>query len=183
MGADMTIVLRPPPRFRDIQQFTQSARYCVDVGWDYLLDQLAHYHEDGLDLNPDFQRAHVWTKRQQVAYVEFVLRGGHSSRDIQTNCPHWQSGSREGPFVLVDGKQRLAAAVAFLQNELPVFGGYLYRDFTDRLTMAGPGFRWHVNDLETRAEVLQWYLDLNAGGVVHTDAELTRVRKLLEAES
>ena len=43
----------------------------------------------------------------------------------------------------------------------------------------GQGFRWHVNDLSTYSEVLQWYLDLNSGGTVHTEEELNRVQQLL----
>lgn len=43
--------------------------------------------------------------------------------------------------------------------------------------------QWSVNELRTRAEVLRWYLQLNSGGVVHTEEELARVRALLEAES
>lgn len=39
-----------------------------------------------------------------------------------------------------------------------------------------------MNDLDTQAEVLQWYLDINSGGVVHTEAELDKVRWLLEVE-
>ncbi len=43
-------------------------------------------------------------------------------------------------------------------------------------------FVFCVNDLQTRAEVLQWYLDLNEGGVVHTSEELNRVRAMLAKE-
>ena len=42
--------------------------------------------------------------------------------------------------------------------------------------------RFFVNDLKTRKEVLQWYVDLNAGGTVHTEAEIDKVRKLLVLE-
>jgi len=41
----------------------------------------------------------------------------------------------------------------------------------------------NVNDLQTRAEVLQWYIDFNSGGVVHTAEEIARVKALLEKES
>jgi len=37
-----------------------------------------------------------------------------------------------------------------------------------------------VNNLKTRKEVLQWYIEFNSGGTVHTDAEIQRVKKLLE---
>jgi len=176
------------PTFDAIPKFTRHATYSVNVGWKFLPTWVKEHQDDfNLDLDPDFQRGHVWTPEQQVRYVEFILRGGASGRDIQTNCVNWNSVVKpQGPYVLVDGKQRLTAALAFLNNEFAVFegqpyGGY-YEDFTGRLSITGVSFTWHVNDLDTRAEVLQWYLDLNAGGVVHTDEELTRVRKLLEQE-
>ena len=172
-------------RFRDIPQFTRGASYKVHVGWDYLPDWLEDHMTVSsgaqLDLDPDFQRAHVWSKAKQRAYVEFILRGGQSSRDILFNCVGWM-GNFEGPFVLVDGKQRLEAARRFLRNDLDVFDGYKFKDFTDRMTHDAH-FYVHVNDLKTRAEVLQWYLDLNTGGVVHTKAELDKVRALLEEEN
>ena len=84
-------------------------------------------------------------------------------------------------FVLVDGKQRIESVRMFMRDELPVFGGHVASDF-DYLDTLTCHFKWHVNELATRAEVLKWYLDLNSGGVVHTDDELDRVRGLLEAE-
>lgn len=171
----------PPPRFDAVPQFTREAHHAVDVPWSYLERQVATAVEYGLDLDPDFQRGHVWDDRKRRQYVEFCLRGGTSARNLYFNCPGYTSGEM-GNYVLVDGKQRLTAVRMFLRDEVPVFGGHVFSDFVDRLRMTGPSFRWHVNDLKTRAEVLQWYLDLNTGGVVHTDAEIERVRKLLEAE-
>jgi len=40
-----------------------------------------------------------------------------------------------------------------------------------------------MNDLKTRAEVLQWYIEFNAGGTPHTEAEINRVRELLKKET
>ena len=40
----------------------------------------------------------------------------------------------------------------------------------------------NINNLQTRKEVLQWYIELNSGGTVHTDAEIDRVKKLLRKE-
>jgi hypothetical protein len=172
-------------RFRDIPQFTQCAGYAVDVGLDYLPHHYAHYVLDyALDVSPDFQRGNVWTDLQKVRFMEYFLRGGKSGLDIYTNCPTWNEGSYgfENPnawFVLVDGKQRLDAALGFLNNEFAVFGHY-YRDFTDTPRIHLGNFKWHVNSLKTRKECLQWYLDLNCGGTVHTDDELDKVRELLK---
>lgn len=106
--------------YSDIQRFTRSASYTVDHQLGYLEQAIESYvQEDGLDLDPDFQRAHVWTEAQQIAFMEYLLRGGTSGRDIYTNCPGWQMGSRKGPYVLVDGKQRLTAVLRWLRSEDP----------------------------------------------------------------
>lgn len=171
------------PRFRDIPQFIPDGNYSINVSWSYLERQLGGWIEEGLDLDPDFQRAHVWGTEKQIAYVEFILRGGRSSRFIFFNNPNWQvqAVARED-FVLVDGKQRLQAVRSFLRSDIPAFGVY-HSQFVDKLpAMCGPDFIFQVNTLRTRAEVLEWYLQLNAGGVVHTKAELDKVRRLLEKE-
>lgn len=176
------IKLKKPYRFQDVPQFTRVAPYAVDVGWDYLKDHLEnHGVGNDLDLDPDFQRGHVWSEDKRVGFVEFVLRGGTSARNLYFNCPGFAHG-RLGNYVLVDGKQRLTAAVDFLDDKIKVFGGLVYSDFTDRLDIMTVRFRWHVNDLKTRAEVLQWYLDLNTGGVVHTSEEIEKVKCLLAKE-
>lgn len=133
-------------------------------------------------MDPDFQRGHVWTEVQQIRYVEFVLRGGESSREIHFNHPGWMN-SYEGAMVLVDGKQRLESVRKFMRNELPIFDGHTLSDFDEKPSILRADFIIHVNDLPTRAEVLQWYLDLNDGGVVHSSEEIQKVRKLLEEET
>lgn len=169
-------------RFRDVPQFSGWGNYVVDHGWRHLLDTLERYQEEyGLELCPDFQRGHVWTPHQQTAFVEYGLRGGHYSMNILTNCVGWLRGM-SGPFQMVDGLQRVTAVLRFLRNEVPVFGGHYFRDFEDNMSPMEPRFRWYVNDLNTRAEVLSWYLDLNSGGTVHTARELDRVRDLLREE-
>jgi len=168
-------------RFKDIPQYTQAAGYGVDVDWHYLEKHLANWakYPAGIDLDPDFQREHVWTEEQQRAYVEHILRGGWASRNILFNCCNWNGGGDWGSITLVDGKQRLEAVRRFLRNDLAIFGGSKRSNFTDRLNPLKASFRVCVNDLPTKADVLRWYLELNTGGTPHTDAEIARVRDLL----
>jgi hypothetical protein len=165
-------------RFRDIPKFI-SSNYTITLEWDMIERWLSESMPES-ELNPDFQRGHVWTRDKQIKYVEYILRGGKSSKDIYFNHPGWNN-NYEGKCVLIDGKQRLEAARAFLRDEFPVFGS-LYSEYTDKLRISEAWFNVHINCLPTRAEELQWYLDLNSGGVVHTDDELSRVRELLEKE-
>lgn len=169
-------------RIRDIPQFTRDGNYAVDLWWRDLDGYIERQIEEKpfLDIDPDFQRAHVWTEAQQIAFVEYGLRGGRSGMNIHLNCVGWM-GNFKGPYVLVDGKQRLNAVLRFLRSEIPAFG-VLSKDYEDKLSLTGPRFRWCVNDLKTRAEVLTWYLEMNTGGTPHTADEIKKVEKLLVAE-
>lgn len=165
--------------FQDIPQFPKAA-YEVDVSWNYIEQQIEGFTKDfGLDLNPDFQRAHVWTEDQQRAYIEYIMQGGEVGKNITFNCPGWRSMAKNGRMEIVDGKQRLEAVRKFLRNDLHVFG-YKYLEFTGKLRITTHGFKWRVCELNKRSDLLRLYLNINAGGTPHTDRELARVRRLLE---
>lgn len=79
-------------KFSDIPQFTSNGSYQVN----YPLVSLVRYIEEeveemGLQLNPEFQRGHVWTEEQQIAWIEYHLRGGKSGNTIYLNNPFWKS--------------------------------------------------------------------------------------------
>lgn len=177
------------PRFRDIKPFVFGSCYKVNVDRNYLDQYLERMNErvikddisyDGLDMNPDFQRMHVWTPLQQQKYIEYVLQGGPSGRDIYFNNPTWKSDFSE-PTVLVDGKQRLEAVRCFKNNEITVFGSF-FREYEDKFPTFSCDFVFHVNTLKTKKEILQWYLAFNAGGTPHSQEEIDRVKKLLKNE-
>lgn len=168
--------------FKDIKKLTRMPDMGESLRIDFLERRIAWYEEDyKLELVPDFQRGHVWSEEQQIAFVEYLLRGGTSGRDIYLNCPGYRGG-REIPgemnqMVCVDGLQRLTAVRKFLDGRIKAFGLYVH-EFEGNL---GSYFLlFHVNDLKTRKEVLTWYLEMNSGGIVHSDEELDRVRGLLE---
>jgi len=83
-------------------------------------------------------------------------------------------------MVLVDGKQRLKAVRSAMAGSIPVFGRRLaeyddFKSFTLRNTLT-----MHIASLPTECEIIEWYLDLNDGGTVHTEQELEKVREMLK---
>jgi uncharacterized protein with ParB-like and HNH nuclease domain len=162
--------------FTDIPQFSRAS-YGVDVPLNGLEAALERYIELGLQIEPDFQRHHVWTEEQQERFVEFLLRGGRSGRTILFNHPGWM-GSFEGEFVLVDGLQRLTACLRFLRGEIRTFG-LLISDFEGHIPFQ-LSLCFEVNNLKTKREVLQWYVDLNSGGTVHSPEEIAKVKAMIE---
>lgn len=169
------------PAFYKIPQMISDGGYSVEVGWRYLQQTIDEYINNfGLTMIPDFQRGHVWSDEQRSAFIEFKLRGGRGSDVIYFNHPQ-RNWNYDNNFVVVDGLQRITTVLRFMNNEIPAFG-YYYDEYDDELHMS-PRFKFNVNSLTTRHEVIQWYLDINTKGTPHTDRELERVKKLLGKES
>ena len=167
-------------KFKDIEQVS-NARYAVTVPWSSIERTFSEYREGfSLDLDPPYQRGHVWSQAQQISYVEFILRGGSSGRDLYFNCPGFVNHIGDNEMTLVDGKQRLTAALLFLDNEIPAYG-HLIRQYEDKPHTLDHSFIFHVNDLEG-VEVLKWYIHLNSG-IAHTEEELDRVRRMIVTTS
>jgi uncharacterized protein with ParB-like and HNH nuclease domain len=170
----------------DIPQLTRS-HYHTDVSFQEIEHVIGRWSDEGkrscpLILEPEFQRGHVWTKEQQIAFCEFLIRGGHTGRDIIFNCRGWQR-NYEGPMYLVDGLQRLTAIRGMLRGDVPVFGRS-FLEFEDHDVIARrESLRFHVGNVSTYADVLKWYLEMNTGGTPHSASEIARVTAMWEAET
>lgn len=143
---------------------------------EYIEREVTNYN---LQLNPKFQRGHVWSEDQQIAYVEFLLRGGKSGRDFYFN---WNKITDE--YVCVDGLQRTTALYKFVNEEIKVFGQY-FSEFEFGIVAGKTAlaeFRLNVyqNHLTSKRELLEWYLDMNSGGTPHSAEEIERVKKMIE---
>ena len=155
----------------------RTARYRINMSWSYLFGWIEE-HECNLD--PSWQRFHVWNTYQQRRYIEWCLKGGASGREFYFNDPDWFKGER-GKMVLVDGKQRIRAIERFMHDELEVFGGVKRSNFKKRLGMQSCcGCLINVNDFKKESEVIQWYIDNNSGGSAHTEDEIVKAKVLLK---
>lgn len=133
---------------------------------------------------PKYQRAHVWTKAEQVAFVEHFLAKGEGGRIIYINRPSYKKLGTPGLYSLVDGLQRLTALQKFVKNELPVFGGYFLKDLDDAQFLLRERYiTVRFNELDDYADVLKWYIQLNSTGRAHTVEEIEKVKSLLEKET
>lgn len=169
-------------KFTDIPQLlTNKANYKVDVGFKYFSKTINQYIEEyGLILNPEFQRGHVWTEEQQEKYIEYVLRGGTSGKELFFNKPSWHCKAKTeyDDFVCVDGLQRITAIMKFQSNDLKVFGLY-YNEFEGDPREVTTRISIRINDLQYERDVLQWYIEMNEGGTPHTKEEIQKVKDMV----
>ena len=130
-------------------------------------------------MNPEFQRGHVWTEKQQVAYVEYKIAGGPGADIIYFNCTGWMDDF-SGPFVCVDGLQRITAIQRFVDEEIKAYN-YFINEYEDKKNLLRKNnIKFKVNNLKTSKEVLSWYLEMNLQGTPHTTEELNKVRDMLK---
>jgi len=165
-------------KFEDIEQYPYC-NYILDIPLYDIDEGFERYFKQGLELQPDFQRNHVWSNTQRSAYVEHVLRGGGKQQLIVAN-------KNDNSFVLLDGLQRLTTCFMFIRNQIPAFNT-LYKDFEYsknsgiRISMLC-GIKFGILNLKTRLDILRWYKMLNAGGTVHSEDELNKVDILIQEE-
>lgn len=171
-------------KLSDIKMLTKEYGYEITLHFSYIESALEEYFTDyKLDLNPPFQRGHVWTEQQQSAYIEFLLRGGKSANIIYFNCPYFvdlEPEKYDMDMVCVDGLQRLTAIRRFLKNEIKAFNHYIDEFEDANILKRKYSIKFNINNLSTKKDVLQWYLDFNSGGTIHTEEELNRVRNMLK---
>ena len=178
-------------RFEDIPQFPQG-HYQVDISWTYLEEWLCTWEDSmkcinqKLELNPNFQRGHIWNKEQKEKYIEYILQNGESGRIVYFNIANFSSSTLEakatGNMVCIDGLQRLNAVKSFMNNEVKAFGLY-YWEYEDRLHPARHRLTMIICAISTRLEILKWYLAFNSAGTQHSKEELERVQRLIDEET
>jgi hypothetical protein len=170
----------PDTILRKIQNSTPDIRYSVDVPVGGLERNLEQFK---VNIDPEYQRGHVWTEEQQSLFVGAFLE---NSRACPPFIMNFVDGTTYGPSEVVDGKQRLTALRQWLNGEIiahaPCGISVWHKDLekTDLSALAMMvTMQWKFVGL-SKIEVMKYYLRLNSGGTVHSKKELDRVRKLIE---
>jgi hypothetical protein len=76
-------------KFDDIPTVYNRDSAGTHFEWIYFFEYLENAKQYGFELEPEFQRARVWTEQQQIAYIEHVLRNGYGGKDIYFNRGSW----------------------------------------------------------------------------------------------
>ncbi|MEX6780468.1 DUF262 domain-containing protein [Pseudomonas aeruginosa] len=182
---------------RDLPEFEQhllsiikplhAAKWHADYRWFDLERSITKLGEDygGLELNPDFQRGHVWSVDQQEHFIANCLRGvvAASGFLIQFNCADWSDEDAESDLPkglqCVDGLQRFTAVTEFVKGNVKPFGYTAQELLGTQFSPKKMYMRVAIHAYTKRADLLSHYLALNAGGTQHSAEEIERVRGLL----
>lgn len=167
--------------------------HTINIHAIYLEKTIEDYvRAENLNLVPDFQRGHVWTEAQQIAFSESLIRQtlNESGRIITFNsaqsAKHQHGDTDMDCMVCIDGLQRLTAIRRLINKEFKVFAhidGGVYWDFFNNtrynLLSVHNGLIFQIMNLPYKADVLAYYLSFNGAGTPHSEAEIERVRAML----
>jgi hypothetical protein len=162
-----------------------------------------------LILDPPYQRGSVWTLDQRIALVESWLRGLPAGVVILSDRGEglWNGpdpyATGKGIWACVDGKQRLTTAVMWFNSEFAIPASWVPVDFTEAPedTEDGPYVRYsgmtvrgqrfldlrcqllvaQTKDCATEADEAAFYLLVNGGGTVQTEADMARAANVAGA--
>lgn len=175
---ELSKIIKPIPR--------SSTRYDIGI---YDLEEHIETEKSGLgkfELNPDFQRGVVWSQDQQIAYIESLLKGkiSESLRTITINRLYEDERVEDDFFgvCVIDGLQRLTSLIKFSKGEFNIFNNQLSHEDLKKssYSLACMYVKFQVMEFKRKNDVLEYYIDINTGGTVHTDDELKRVRSLIK---
>lgn len=172
--------VEPIYRISDYTYVQRMGTYRISADTDGILHMIERYKKDyNLDFDPEFQRGYRWSHSQKIAFIEYLLSGGPSGREIYFNYPRWMgTSSLNDVMTLVDGKQRISTVMSYIKGEFSVFENIFYKDL--RLEDASRIFLYfNVNDLTEMKDIVTWYLSMNTGGSVHTEEDLQKAKDIL----
>jgi hypothetical protein len=166
--------------------------------------ELASMVRDGwMTLDTPYQRGPVWSHDQRVALIRSFVQGLPVPAivvNVREKAFGWTGNDER--YAVIDGKQRLQAAVAWFGGDLAVPASWFAAEYVEetvdtedgpyvRFTGLGKAEQMHqrisgflmpmceakLPTVEAEAEV---YLLLNGGGTPQTDDDMARARRVAE---
>ena len=162
----------------------------------YKVAQFVNWFKQGeLDLNPEFQRRAVWRPGAQSYLIDTMIRGYLIPpiylRDLPTNTRTLKS-----PKQVVDGQQRLRAAITFvapavmkardshamefvLSDAHSQFGGKSFADLPKKIKERILDYQFSVHTFDSRtsdAIILQNFARMNSTGTKLNEQELRNAK-------
>lgn len=167
--------------------------------------EVARFFVPQAEMNPEYQRDHVWTTEQRVALVKSWIMGVPTGAVVinDRSTSAWKQNTGDDVYesgkiwAVVDGKQRIETARQWFNDELRVprawfdesdidaFGGpdgvVSYRGLSE-VTQRLQGNRFQLPVVEARLpspqEEARLFLLLNGGGTAQQADVMDRARKL-----
>ena len=135
------------------------------------------YHHFGINMNPEYQRDHVWTIDDRRFLIESIF----NKIDIGKFTLCMNGYSKLPMYEVIDGKQRIQTLVDFYEDR------FTYRDkfysqlsWKDQSHFTNYSISVAISEYLTYEQKLRYFLHLNVAGVPQDDAHIRKVQEEYE---
>lgn len=137
---------------------------------------LNRHYRFGIDMNPDYQRGHVWTEEDKVALIDSIFKGidiGKFAFATKHDMDFY--------YEIVDGKQRMTAIIEFYENRFR-YRGKFFNELSHRDQDYIENYHVSVADIRgaDRNTVMKHFVAMNSQGRVMDSAHLEKVRAMIQ---
>jgi hypothetical protein len=145
-----------------------------------------YLNEFGLDLDPDYQRGHVWDNDQQVNLIDSIFKHVDIGKFAVIKRPWGPDGNKPLTpklYEVLDGKQRITAIIDYYLGHFKYKGKY-YNElgYMDQGHFTNFSISYAESDYLTQEQKYRYFLKLNTTGTPVDPAHMERVAGLLAKE-
>jgi hydrogenase maturation factor len=140
-------------------------------------DLFSKAYKFGLNLDPEYQREHVWTIEDKISLIDSIFNNIDIGKFVYVHLGY----SGEYIYEVLDGKQRIRAILDFYEDRFKYKGKY-FSDLSNRDQDHFDGYSISYAEIQnaTYEQKLKYFLKLNTGGRIMAKEHLEKVQKMLD---
>ncbi len=143
---------------------------------------LVRAYQAGVDMNPEYQREHVWSMEDKINLIESIMCNIDIGKFVFVERSNKESNEKgTGYYEILDGKQRLSAILEFHQDRFS-YKGKVFSTLHGRDRAHFDCFAVSVAELSNLSpeQRLQTFVRLNTAGRIMDKEHLDKVKKMIK---
>lgn len=141
------------------------------------LIHMVHANHAGVDMDVEYQREHVWTRKEKVELLDSVFNNIDIGKFVFVQRNMSAAGKL---YEIIDGKQRLTALTEFIEDRFKYRGFYFSElSFRDQHKITEHNVSYGYLENPNKEAIFETFIKLNTCGKPMATKHITHVKKLL----
>lgn len=175
------IQLRKKENWEEVEIFREKNGERIHYMQQSVHSLFTNVYDFGVDLNPSYQREHVWSLEDKVSLIDSIMKNIDIGKFVFIHREFKESKEKgTGLFEILDGKQRLTALCEFFEDRFTYKGKTFSQlhpyDKNQIIDYNVSVAELHIDSEEKRIEI---FIKLNTAGRVMDKDHLEKVKKML----
>lgn len=131
----------------------------------------------GVDFDVDYQREHVWTRKDKIALIDSIFNNVDIGKFVFVQRSMGHKGKL---YEILDGKQRLSALVDFVEDRYK-YNGYYFSElsFSDQHKLTDHNISYGYLENPSKEAIFETFIKVNTCGKPMASKHINHVKQLL----